>query len=131
MPSAPCRARAPAFLERLIAVDARHLPGRRQPEKHARQDSDPDREQQHVAVKADGDAGRKTLRSESEQQPDTAVSHGQSRERSRRGQHQAFRQRLPDQAPPASAQRGAHRNLAAARGRPHEHQPGDVRARDE
>ena len=131
------RARRPAaFLQRGVEVGARSLQRREQTEQDAGAERDDHRERQHAPVERDGRSVFAETRQvggvDREQRSNGDDAERPDRARRRRATAPRFRSsswRM--MRPRLGADRGSNRDLALARGRAHQQQVRDVRARDQ
>jgi hypothetical protein len=89
------------------------------------------RECQHRGIDGDGIEARQVGRRDDPQFVDAEPRQSGAEERAEAGQHQRLGEHLARQAPPASTQSGAHRQLAGAQRRPHQQEIGHVGAGDQ
>ena len=129
--SAATADQAAARPQHIHHVRTRRPPGRRDAEDQRCGKRRRGREGEHRTIERHGGGPRQGVRRQLDQRINAELRQPQAGDAAEEGQHQAFGDQLPDQAPAAAADRGAHRQLALARGRSHQQQVGDVGAGDQ
>ena len=116
-------------LEALHQIPACAVERGRNPEQQRRQDGDSETEGERLAIQSELDFSRqRTLRKEPDERLDASIREEAARGGSKQSEEQALDQQLPDDAPPAGAERRSDRHFAlAGRGSRQEH-VGDVAA---
>ena len=104
-----------ALLEHFVDVGLRNVHRRRKPEEHACADANPQQEEKDDRVQGErhpvrlADVGRRGV-----EEPDADNREPEPDRPAHRGQQDTFDEELPDDAPPAGAERDADRDLARA-----------------
>ena len=123
--------RSRLLAERTIRIEASETQCRRDAERDRRRDGQGRRESEHDRVNADLVEPWQCVTTELPQHVHGKPGEPESQQSAESSQEQALDQELADESATARAQSGADRELLNTAGRAHEHEVGDVHARDE
>src|SRR5579872_4377318 len=110
-PAVARRATTFAFLQRFVEIGTRGMKGRSEPKKNSTQDRNHKTEAKHLAIHADGGKSTDVMRTDGEERGNGPSCEQNPAAASRESEHDAFGQKLANQAQTASAQGRANGNF--------------------
>ena len=124
-------ARPAVLAQRVFEVRPRSVPRRQQTAQNARRERNREADDDHAGVDTDRVQTRQMRRRHDDEGADADDGERDADARAEKRQQPRLDENLARQAPPAGAERGAHRVLAGSRDRSAERQAGDVAAGNE